>query len=625
MYTATLEPLLRECNDAVELAKSGDIDASRVKLDRIRYYRSVLSQSQDQAKQSGVEQESALKDNPELVQSYLEVATAVNDRLQFLHRWIAEARASFSLEELRQSTQGFQLYIDDALPGIWDFAQDVVVLTDADGENLRDALRARGQAKFIWMTAHPIEEEADTSDADTVFVVAGEQIELPSLEPILSRYSLPRVALIAMDYSANDEKHFHLVVKSIGTCIIGGRTTQWLPQKTAEQWLSLVPRLAKLPSVMGLKDQLNDADVLIVSPGPSLANDLELLASVQDRFLIIATMKALSALIDAGVRPDIAIWQDPQDHRDAIPEPSKIADVALILNEGCHPAFYDAGFARHFAYPEPGFRGTRLSASLHGEETPYFIGTSVSTLGTIMVLALGAKSVTLLGQDLSVSGGLYVGESANDGSATDQEAHLTCKGIDGEMLPTLPNYFSFIGEFQNVAQSFKDMARLINSTSKGAYLEGWDHMPLAEHPLVIDDSGNRYKLDVASAAILPEGRVEAVLSALVETEAKLDHAAKISTEIHKNCLSTIASGSTDVSAIDLLEQRLKLIFDEECPVLRYYTSRQSLALTAAIASVQSLEENLRLSADYYESINKAANKLVQLCASAQGALKEQIG
>ena len=26
MYTATLEPLLRECNEAVELAKAGDIE-----------------------------------------------------------------------------------------------------------------------------------------------------------------------------------------------------------------------------------------------------------------------------------------------------------------------------------------------------------------------------------------------------------------------------------------------------------------------------------------------------------------------------------------------------------------------------------------------------------------------
>jgi len=55
-------------------------------------------------------------------------------------------------------------------------------------------------------------------------------------------------------------------------------------------------------------------------------------------------------------------------------------------------------------------------------------------------------------------------------------------------------------------------------------------------------------------------------------------------------------------------------------VLRYYTSRQSLALTAAIGSVQSLEENLRLSADYYESIGGAARKLLSACQEARASL-----
>lgn len=626
MYTATLEPLLRECNEAVELAKAGDIDASRVKLDRIRYYRSVLAHSQNQGKDPGSPQAPNVQEHPELLQTYLQVATAVNERLQFLHQWITEARASFSLEELRQSIQGYQLYVDDALPGIWDFTTDVVVLTDEDGQLLREALRLRGQSKFIWMTNLPDPDISELSDPDTIFVSAGEQIEVKALEPILSRYSLPRVALIAMNYGADDEKHFHIVAKSIGTCVIGGATTQWLPQMTAEQWLTLMPKLASLPSVMALKDQFEDADVLIVSPGPSLASDLELLTEMHDRFLVIATMKALGALFDVGIRPDLAIWQDPQNHSDAIPKHEHIADVGLILNEGCHPAFYEAGFATHFAYAEPGFRGTSLSAALHGDQTPLFIGTSVSSLSAIMVLAMGAKSVTLLGQDLSIGGGLYVGESDTDAASNKEEAtYLTCKGINGEMLPTLPNYFSFIGEFQNVAQTFKEQATLINATASGAFLEGWEHIPFSQHPLVIEDSGKRYRVDVRKKSVVPEGRIEKVINALIDTEARLDHAARISDEIQNHCLNSIESGNKDVTAIDLLEQRLKLIFDEECPVLRYYTSRQSLALTAAIGSVQSLEENLRLSADYYESIGIAARKLLSSCESARTTLEGEQG
>jgi hypothetical protein len=239
-----------------------------------------------------------------------------------------------------------------------------------------------------------------------------------------------------------------------------------------------------------------------------------------------------------------------------------------------------------------------------------------------MVLAMGARSVTLLGQDLSIGGGLYVGETDNDAaSEAEEKVHLTCKGINGEMLPTLPNYFSFIGEFQNVAQTFKDQAKLINATAAGAFLEGWDHIPFSKHPLVTEDSGERYQIDVRSKSLISESRVQRVLEALADTEAQLDHAAKISEEIKSYCLASIESGDNDVTVIDLLEQRLKLIFDEECPVLRYYTSSQSLALTAAIGSVQSLEENLRLSADYYQSIGAAARKLMKSCQTSRTSME----
>ena len=161
---------------------------------------------------------------------------------------------------------------------------------------------------------------------------------------------------------------------------------------------------------------------------------------------------------------------------------------------------------------------------------------------------------------------------------------------------------------------------MINSTASGAFLEGWDHIPFADHPLVTDDSGKRYQIDVHEKSAVSDDRIQKVVDALTDTESRLDHAARISDEIQNHCLNSIESGSSDVTAIDLLEQRLKIIFDEECPVLRYYTSRQSLALTAAIGSVQSLEENLRLSADYYESIGGAARKLLSACQEARASL-----
>ena len=41
-----------------------------------------------------------------------------------------------------------------------------------------------------------------------------------------------------------------------------------------------------------------------------------------------------------------------------------------------------------------------------------------------------------------------------------------------------------------------------------------------------------------------------------------------------------------------------------------------MALTAATESVQNLEQNLQVSADYYESIAQASRQLVALCHTA---------
>jgi hypothetical protein len=618
MHAATLEPLLHQCNEAIDLAKRGAIDEARTCLDRIRCLRAMLVRNKSEDSGQGAHLETSMAHSAEFLRSSAQVAKGVNERLQMLEQWISSSRAAFSIEELRESRAGLHLFLDDALPSIWDFTQDIVVLRGSEGEILRELLRERGQLKFIWITDEKLLDPGlDGEYHDTLSVAPGEYPDRETLQAFLGRFSTPRAALITTTCLADNEQHFLTVARAIGSAVIGGATTTWLPKITAEQWLKLAPQLANLNSVMALKSEFSERDVLVVSPGPSLQQDLALLAEVQDRFLIVASMKSLSALFNAGIKPDLAIWQDPRDHSEAIPDHPEIGSVGLILNEGCHPAFYKAGFATHFPYPDPGFIGTDLSRAIHGENLPKFAGTSVSTLSTIIALEFGARSVTLIGQDLSIGGGLYVsGGSPTEEIAPAQQDYLTCKGINGESLPTLPNYYAFIGEFQNIAGYYKDRVPLRNATAVGAYLEGWEHLRLADHPVVTSDHSSHQKRDIVALFDQFEPRYEVVARALEEMISRLDHAAKICDEICRECLEKVQSGGNDCTVIDLLEQRLKRIFDEECPLLKYYTSRQSMALTAATESVQNLEQNLRVSADYYEAIAQASRQLMALCRAA---------
>ena len=56
MYAATLEPLLHQCNEAIEMAKKGAIDDARICLDRIRLLRSLLAQNKGNGEPSPTEQ-----------------------------------------------------------------------------------------------------------------------------------------------------------------------------------------------------------------------------------------------------------------------------------------------------------------------------------------------------------------------------------------------------------------------------------------------------------------------------------------------------------------------------------------------------------------------------------------
>ena len=41
-------------------------------------------------------------------------------------------------------------------------------------------------------------------------------------------------------------------------------------------------------------------------------------------------------------------WQDPATTATLYLTALKLLEVGLVLSEGCHPAFFEAGFAAHF-------------------------------------------------------------------------------------------------------------------------------------------------------------------------------------------------------------------------------------------------------------------------------------
>ena len=111
-----------------------------------------------------------------------------------------------------------------------------------------------------------------------------------------------------------------------------------------------------------------------------------------------------------------------------------------------------------------------------------------------------------------------------------------------------------------------------------------------------------------------------VAQAIGLERAQVDEAAiicdRLVTELHR----LMDAGDNDVTQVDELEQRLKKILEEKGSILHFYTSRFTMALSAAMKSVTNLTENLSISAEYYHHVGADARKLGTAMDSALKAL-----
>jgi hypothetical protein len=204
---------------------------------------------------------------------------------------------------------------------------------------------------------------------------------------------------------------------------------------------------------------------------------------------------------------------------------------------------------------------------------------------------------------------------------------MSCRAIDGSKIDTKADYLWFISEFEALASRYKDKIRLINSTSFGAHLEGWEHIPFDENPMLLDsgpvsdDTDNPLPPPYSSEEHLE--RCRRIVGALGVEAARAGEAVALCEQLSAACQALAEADGNDVTEIETLEAELRKILLSFGSMLHFYTSRYAMALSAATKSVESLKENLMVSAEYYHSLAPRARKLARLCEAAAAQITSE--
>jgi len=571
---------------------------------------------------------------------YREQAVRLNQRLDLLREWISQSVSQFSTEELFSSSEGVQLFLDHSLPGVWDFTQDIVVLHGARRALLQEALVARGQKKIVVIEqgreydndqqVTVRSQVAHTRDESSFGPVVFKSGSSPSTEQfsVLLGEEIPSIALIGDTPNAAADQDFERIFKSVSAVLLGKKSVKEWPVIFTHQWLTRLPELARRPSVTSLKALFQGQDVLVASPGPSLYESIPALKNQRNHFLVISPIRSLLTLLEAGITPDFAFHVDATDFSRIIPNHPGLSQVSLICTDYAHSSVFDAGFREIYTVPDPAMVGNSISDACHGADAPVLQGGCVATCAVGLAAQFEVRSITLVGQDLSISRGRYVKQAEGDigGGDIDEsdDDHLTCLGIDGERLRTQEDYLWFIGEMENAARLFSPGIRFVNSTAHGAYLEGWEHIVLEKHPFISDSTGLQTSLCDATVAEDVSYRQGGIISAIKIEKESLAEAACICSDLVGLLSNLIETQGNDVTDVDAAEERLSQLLFAKGSILRFYTSRFSMALEAASKSVTTLTENLIISAEYYRLIGPRANKLVGLLEESLQKLEGEL-
>ncbi len=168
-----------------------------------------------------------------------------------------------------------------------------------------------------------------------------------------------------------------------------------------------LPELSKFRPISDLFGIAEGISIVVCGAGPSLSESIPELTKYRNQFLLLAVDTALPILTSFGVDPDLIFSVDPQALNSQYLEDYSgdgilIFDptstyLSLRLDKGPNK-----GFVTSSPFPLIGL----LERTGNGEIGSVPFGGSVSTNAASLATLMGAKSVFLVGQDLSFTKGL---------------------------------------------------------------------------------------------------------------------------------------------------------------------------------------------------------------------------
>lgn len=222
-----------------------------------------------------------------------------------------------------------------------------------------------------------------------------------------------------------------------------------------------------------------DLPVIIVSAGPSLVKNVELLKEVKGKALVLVVDTAIPKVLSRGIKPDMIISVDYSKSLKHF-KVEGLQDVFFLADMDTNTKVLDFVKPDNIIFnSSDSLLWARLFNMANSEICTIESGGSVSTAAIGHMISWGFKKIILVGQDLALTGHKVHADEQETKVEDIGWATTYVKDLDGNDVLTRKDYRNYIRWIEEIGYQFKDI-EIIDATEGGAYKENTTIMSLRE-------------------------------------------------------------------------------------------------------------------------------------------------
>ncbi len=321
-----------------------------------------------------------------------------------------------------------------------------------------------------------------------------------------------------------DVKGFEDLVKklqeNVGAFALDLKYTQQKFYPSLKMLVQNIPNLLKELPLIKFKDIYKGKTAVIVSAGPTLDRNIEILKKHRDKFILFTVGTAVKTLYANGIKPDFLCIIETYNSSKQITG-LDLSDVYFITEPYSNPVLRNYNYKKIYSHISSNSPINHFWAEVSSENIDEYLSKgTVSYTALNCARILGCSKIVLVGQDLayiegqcyskdsvykdlccefnkesnrweivakdfeqfaqaiSASGNPAVREAAAKRRLENLNSSLYyVKGINGDMIPTESVYSAFVKPLEEFTQMFNDR-KYINTSLVGAQINGFENLSL---------------------------------------------------------------------------------------------------------------------------------------------------